>query len=448
MKFLQSLLGKTRFAVRDRLLCRVSGFRFFNASPEEYSKRNYANNVAEYNTVLGSLNAQRRVFLLRDVYDDMMLDGVKPTRDTFHSLMVGTMRGSRMHDAFFFKDQMKITGLVPDVTFYNFLISTCGKCKNSDQAIQILEEMKSMEVKPNVQTYICLLHACAAQGRVDRVYAIVRDMTAAGLGLNKFCYAGLIVAHKNKTPFTDDFDAKVTEFVERSKIWSSVETDSANAENVMVGVTDEELYNLPTAEYINRRGGFVNRPFTAYHTAFNAAADFKNVKLTDTLLEMLSKEKKIPDIYIVMQVIRCYCHAGEIERGLQYFEEFINLGRGNAAELFVTLAEGAMVGYTEKGMQISQDILVRMNERNFFMNARMGSELLLRAAGEKTGGYTNANYIWDLMRSRNVYPTLPAVEAYYQGLKDRQIPQDDPRLVLVTQMYDNLRSRFRGSGNV
>jgi hypothetical protein len=34
-------------------------------------------------------------------------------------------------------------------------------------------------------------------------------MTAAGLGLNKFCYAGLIVAHKNKTPFTDDFDAKV-----------------------------------------------------------------------------------------------------------------------------------------------------------------------------------------------------------------------------------------------
>lgn len=105
------------------------------------------------------------------------------------------------------------------------------------------------------------------------MYAIVRDMTAAGLGLNKFCYAGLIVAHKNKTPFTDDFDAKVTEFVERSKIWSSVETDSANAENAMVGVTDEELYNLPTAEYVNRRGGFLNKAFTAYHTAFNAAAE-------------------------------------------------------------------------------------------------------------------------------------------------------------------------------
>ncbi|RDX98596.1 Pentatricopeptide repeat-containing protein, mitochondrial, partial [Mucuna pruriens] len=278
MRFLQFLIAQTRYAARIGSPNRVSGLRFFSVSTEQYAKRNYANNVSEYNTVLGSLTAQRRIFLLRDVYDDMMLDGVKPTRDTFHSLVVGTMKGARMQDAFFFMDQMKIMGLVPDVTLYNFLISTCGKCKNSNKAIQILEEMKCMEVKPNVQTYICLLNACAADGRVDRVYAIVRDMTAAGLGLNKFCYAGLIVAQKNKTPLTDDFAAKVIEFVERSKMWSSVETNSANAENVMMGVSDEELYNLPTAEYVYRRGGFLSRPLTAYHTAFHAAADLKHVE--------------------------------------------------------------------------------------------------------------------------------------------------------------------------
>lgn len=40
-------------------------------------------------------------------------------------------------------------------------------------------------------------------------YAIVRDMTAAGLGLNKFCYAALILAHKNKSPRANDTSAKV-----------------------------------------------------------------------------------------------------------------------------------------------------------------------------------------------------------------------------------------------
>lgn len=37
----------------------------------------------------------------------------------------------------------------------------------------------------------------------------MRDMTAAGLGLNKFCYAGLITALRNKTPLPDDYAAKV-----------------------------------------------------------------------------------------------------------------------------------------------------------------------------------------------------------------------------------------------
>ena len=40
-------------------------------------------------------------------------------------------------------------------------------------------------------------------------YAIVSDMSAAGLGLNKYCYAGLITAFKNKTPTTEETMAKV-----------------------------------------------------------------------------------------------------------------------------------------------------------------------------------------------------------------------------------------------
>ncbi|KAF3444542.1 hypothetical protein FNV43_RR14234 [Rhamnella rubrinervis] len=412
------------------------------AAKGEYDKRNYAHNVAEYNTVLASLTSQRKHFLLRDVYDDMMLDGVQPTRDTFHSLIVGTMKGARLQDAFFFSDQMKSMGLVPDVTLYNTLISLCGRCKYSDQAIRILDEMKRYEVKPTVQTYVCLLNACAAAGRIDRVYAIIRDMTAAGLGLNKFCYAGLITALKNKTPVPEDFPAKIVEFVERSKEWTSVEASSASAENVMMGVSEEEFYNLPTAEYVHRRAGFLNRQLTVYHVAFHACADLKNVELMDTLLEMLKKDGKIPDVFIAMQAMRCYLHSGDIDRGLKTFEEHMSSGRPPAAELYVTLVEGAMIGYTPKGMELAQEILVNMTSRQFFLNAKMGSDLLLRAAGEKTGGYTIANYIWDLMQARNITPFLPAVEAYYKGLKEREIPENDPRLQLVLKTLNDSLGRF------
>lgn len=44
-----------------------------------------------------------------------MLDGVQPTRDTFHSLIAGSMKGSRLQDAFFFRNEMKGMGILPDV---------------------------------------------------------------------------------------------------------------------------------------------------------------------------------------------------------------------------------------------------------------------------------------------------------------------------------------------
>ncbi|EXB37445.1 hypothetical protein L484_002511 [Morus notabilis] len=421
MRFLKLITG------HHRSLSRVIGRRYFAAAAtptEEHDKRNYANNVSEYNTVIDSISAQRRYFLLRDVYDDMALDGVQPNRDTFHSLVIASLKGGRMQDALFFTDQMKAIGLVPDVDLFNILISLCGKSKNSDRAIQFLDEMKVLEVKPVVQTYVCLLNACAAAGRLDRVYAIIRDMTTAGLGLNKYCYAGLITAYKNKTPVPEDFATKflfkIIEFVERSKEWTSVEGSDVSAENLMMGVLPEELYNLPTAEYAHRRLGFVVKQLTAYHAAFHACAELKKVELMETLLEMLEKDGKTPDTFIVMQIMRCYLHSGDIDRGLKVFEDHMKSDKPPIGELYTTLIEGAMIGYTPRGMQIAQDAL--------------------------TGGYSVANYIWDLMQSRKQIPFLPAVEAYYKGLKEREIPEDEPRLVLASRTYEDLRARFGNIG--
>ena len=47
----------------------------------------------------------------------------------------------------------------------------------------------------------------------------------------------------------------------------------------MMGVSEEEFYNLPTAEYVHRRGGFLNRQLTIYHAAFHACADLRNVEV-------------------------------------------------------------------------------------------------------------------------------------------------------------------------
>ncbi|XP_042387061.1 pentatricopeptide repeat-containing protein At4g35850, mitochondrial-like isoform X1 [Zingiber officinale] len=427
---------------RGHSLFLLTKCRPFSVETAEYAKRNYANNISEYNTVIGSLIGQRRGFLLRDVYEDMMLDGVQPMRDTFHALIVGTMKGNRLQDAFFFRDEMKAMGLPPDVNLYHFLISTCGKCKNSDAAIKLLEEMKRHGVKLKGETYICLLNALATTGRTDQVYAIVRDMTAAGLGLNKFCYAGLISAYKNKQPTTEETTTKIIELVKQSKGWSSVETSTDSGENVMMNVSEEELYNIPTAEYVHRRA-FINRNLTVYHVAVHACAELKSKGTLETILDMIKQDGYSFDAFIAMHAMRCYFNCEDIDSGVKIFEDYTR-SRPPLAELCATLAEGAMVGHTPRGMQLAQETLEKMHARGIFLNTKMGNDLLLAAAGEKTGGYTTANYVWDLCQNRGINSNFAAVKAYYEGLKEREIPPDDPRLVTVGRIYDNLNLRFGG----
>ena len=68
---------------------------------------------------------------------------------------------------------------------------------------------------------------------------------------------------------------KVIELVKQSKGWSSIETSSDSGENVMMNVSEEELYNIPTAEYVHRRA-FINRQLTVYHVALHACTDLKS----------------------------------------------------------------------------------------------------------------------------------------------------------------------------
>lgn len=43
----------------------------------------------------------------------------------------------------------------------------------------------------------------------------------------------------------------------------------------MMNVSEEELYNIPTAEFVHRRG-FINRQLTVYHVALHACAELKS----------------------------------------------------------------------------------------------------------------------------------------------------------------------------
>ncbi|KAL3612001.1 hypothetical protein D5086_003021, partial [Populus alba] len=159
------------------------------------------------------------------------------------------------------------------------------------------------------------------------------------------------------------------------------------------------------------------------------------------LWRCLRVKKRILMSFILLQIMRCYLLSGDLDRALQVFNDYMNSMKPSFIELYTVLIEGAMVGHTPRGMQIALDKLEEMTQRSFFLFPKIANDLLLIAAGDKKGGYTTANYIWDLTQARKMPLSFPAVEAYYNGLKGRCVPEDDPRWLLVSSTYERLRPR-------
>jgi pentatricopeptide repeat protein len=146
---------------------------YSSAAPSAaYTARNYASNIAEYNRKLLEINNSRRAYLMRDIYEDMQIDGVQPVRDTFHTLISGCMKGDRLQDVMYFFEEMKAMGLAPDVAIYNSVILSCGRCNQIDHAFQVAEEMESNGIPPKHRTFLALLKSCGIAGRVDEAYGV------------------------------------------------------------------------------------------------------------------------------------------------------------------------------------------------------------------------------------------------------------------------------------
>ena len=71
--------------------------------------------------------ACRRAWLVRDVYEEMLLDGVAPDWTTFEEAMWANMRSRRVSDTVYFFNQMSRRGFQPTVS------PGCSTCSPSSQ---------------------------------------------------------------------------------------------------------------------------------------------------------------------------------------------------------------------------------------------------------------------------------------------------------------------------
>ncbi|MCO5564196.1 hypothetical protein L7F22_017854 [Adiantum nelumboides] len=431
---------------RDRFGCLKEGYErmqfFSTVAPADYEKRNYAKDVSQYTDVLYTLNDANRPFLLRDVYDDMILDGIQPKSDTFVPLLVGCLKGSRLQDAFYFYDEMKLMGYVPDDLAFNCLVATCGRCRQQRRAFQVVEEMKDFNMRPKMKTLTALLGACGSAGMPKEAAGVVQRITESGLTLNQFCYAALIAAEKNQLVKRGDPFEKIMEILNQARSWLDMSRGVRDRPDI-VDEIDEYIYCLPTVDFVRGRGNLVDRKLTVYHAALSACADLKSTAALRSVVEMLKQDGYQPDMFCVTQILRCHIACKEFGVAMKALNGYLNSGRPARSELFAVLIMESMNGFSRDGMETAKLLLQEMLKRRLPMINKFHADLLALAAQEPGGDYSVANLLFDLMQKRQVSLPRRVVDSYLRGLLRREVPEDDPRLAQVREFLKRPAGRTR-----
>eukprot|EP00897_Mesotaenium_endlicherianum_P008385 jgi/Mesen1/7575/ME000392S06834 len=414
----------------------VAKSRGYAAQSSAYEEKTYATNVQEYNEVMYRLARRRLGYMLRDVYEDLLMDGLQPDRDTFHLAIPACMRTNRLQDAFYFFEEMKSTGMVPDLSLYNCIISTCGQCMQPDRAFQVAEEMETMGIQPKLRTFVALLNACGSAGRVEEA------MTEHGLTLSPYCYAALITAHKNSrgapaAALKAGTVATILELLEQSKAKGAEVAD----DELLTGGDLEHRHDLE--DHTRRAAG--SRHAVVHHAALRAMVDLRSYDGVEKVLGIMKADGIKVDAFTYTELIRSSLMRHDLDKALDAFEQLTDNGISPSLDLYVMLIESAIQQYSPESLASAKRLLREMDQAGFFLNARIGGNLLQMAAKERIGlgDYSTATLVFELTQRRQQPPFAPTL-LYLRGLLNRGISEEDPRVIAARKIVTN-NVRYGGS---
>ena len=125
-----------------------------------------------------------RAYKIRDILEEMHLDGVVPNVDTYFRAMFASMQARRLGDALFFWEDMRKHGILADVSPAAILIlsqpqsETCNVC----QAVDVCSARWSRcaAVAAQVQSYGVIISAAGRANQPDVAMKVCFLQKAAG----------------------------------------------------------------------------------------------------------------------------------------------------------------------------------------------------------------------------------------------------------------------------
>ncbi|XP_047981303.1 pentatricopeptide repeat-containing protein At5g02830, chloroplastic isoform X2 [Salvia hispanica] len=132
--------------------------------------------ITSHNILLKSCCLAAKVELAQDTYKqirELESKGVLKLDDFTYSTIIKVFADAKMwKQALEIKEDMMLSGIVPNTITWSSLISACANAGLLEKAIILFDEMLQAGAQPNTQCFNTLLHACVEVCQFDRAFRL------------------------------------------------------------------------------------------------------------------------------------------------------------------------------------------------------------------------------------------------------------------------------------
>ncbi|KAF5767479.1 putative tetratricopeptide-like helical domain superfamily [Helianthus annuus] len=133
--------------------------------------------IVLYNILIDGSNKCGKPNLALDLFDELLLKGLKPTVRTYTVMISVYCQGGLFGKANDLLRKMEDNGCLPDSVMYNVIVQELLKKSKCQEAENFLEEMINRGFMPDSTTFTMVLHLIPNVGKESRMRTIIQKQT-------------------------------------------------------------------------------------------------------------------------------------------------------------------------------------------------------------------------------------------------------------------------------
>ncbi|EFN58052.1 hypothetical protein CHLNCDRAFT_50745 [Chlorella variabilis] len=250
-----------------------------------------------------ALSQRKRAYLIRDVVDEMSLNGMRPDRFILQTGLFSCMKSRKLGDAMYFFEEMKRRGMQPDSSVYGTAISACGRAGQLARAVELRDEMVARGMGMTLNIRLALLNAFAEAGRLQQTREALAELRAAGHVGNEFAYAGLANCFRHMSEALHLYQ----EVLDQGLVWGPDITYTmlkAGLDLQAAGVEDAMMVAHAVLDTFDRQGLFVDVEHGTEVLMLAVRRDVGDLSLAHRIFDNMRKTHRVPKTPTMFKYMR------------------------------------------------------------------------------------------------------------------------------------------------